>query len=619
MTRACVLLLLLQSVALAAPAVQQQAPARDATLPPTKGTATVSGVVVNDDDPTQPVRRAIVVLAGEGLRPSRGAITDDAGRFTFSEIPRGQFTISVTRASFITSMYGAKRAGRPGTPITVAEGARVTDISVKIWRGAAVAGTLRDDTGAPVAGIEVTAIPARSAGSLPTLTNNGTLTNELGEFRIFGLEPGTYLVAARPASGGQAQYLAMSDAETDAALDALRRRTANPAGALAPAAQAAAPRLEQRSFDYAPIYFPGTPVIGQAAQFTLAAGQAQTGLDFSLQRVPTAIVTGVVTRPDGSPGGGASLQLTAVVPPGPFSGNSRLELNATAAADGTFRIAQVTPGDYQLVARAPVDPKAPGVRPGYIEPPSTPQLFAVAELSASGTDIPGLALSVGAGVPVTGRFVFESDARKPPTSLTGLRVSLIPESLLPMAPGRGFSARSLRLPAPALARPDGTFEFDGVAPGRYQLLIGASGVDLTAWQLKSARIGNRDVLDGLIDIVPGSSPGLVVAYDDRPTSLSGRLETASGAPASDVFVIAFAVDRERWGPYTRRIKAVRPSSDGSFAIQGLPAGDYLLAAITDADPDDWQNPEFLEQLVPASIRIRLIGGQPVVQGLRMRR
>ena len=274
MTRACALLLV--SLSVAAPATQQP-PARDAVLAPTTGNATVSGLVVDDDNPAQPVRRAIVVLAGEGLRPSRGAITDDDGRFVFTGVPHGQFTLSVSRASFITSMYGAKRPGRPGTAITVTEGARLTDLRIKLWRGAILAGTLRDETGEPVAGIEVVAIPARSAGSLLTLTNNGALTNELGAFRIFGLEPGTYVVAARPASGGSSPYLAMSDAETDAAFEALRRRTTNQPGVPAPPLPASAPPSQQRPFDYAPIYFPGTAVIGQAQQFMLAAGQAQLG------------------------------------------------------------------------------------------------------------------------------------------------------------------------------------------------------------------------------------------------------------------------------------------------------------------------------------------------------
>ena len=597
---------------------QQSPPARDAVLAPTTGTASVSGTVVNDETPAEPVRRAVVVLAGNGLRPSRGAITDDAGRFAFSDLPSGQFTITASRASFVTSMYGAKRGGRPGTPINVSEGAPIKDLVVKLWRGAAVAGILRDDTGAPVAGIEVTAIPARSPGSLPTLTNNGTTTNELGEFRIFGLEPGAYVVAARPAAGGSAQYSALTDAQTDAALDALRRRTPN-AGVSVPAAPVPAPPEEQRSFDYAPVYFPGTPVIGQATPLTLAAGQSQTGLDFSLQRVPTAMITGVVTRPDGSPAGGASLQLTAAVPSGPFRSNARAEFNATAAPDGSFRIAQVTPGDYQLVARAPADPKAPGIRPGYIEPPSTPQLYAVTEVSVTGTDLLGLGLSVNPGVTIAGRFAFESDAQKPPPSLAGMRVTLVPDSVLPIAPGRGVSASSLRFPAPAVARADGTFELSGVAPGRYQLMAGSSGVDLKAWQLKSATAGGSDVLDGLIEVFPGSSSILLITYDDRPTNLSGKLETPSGTPASDVVVIAFAAARELWGPYTRRVKAVRPGVDGSFSIQGLPAGDYVLAAVLDADPDDWQNPAFLEQLIPAGVPIKLVGGQPVVQSLRIGR
>jgi hypothetical protein len=94
-----------------------QAPSRDQAIVPTSGTATLSGVVMNDETPAQPVRRAIVVLAGDGLRPSRGAVTDDDGRFSFSGLPAGRFTITASRASFVTSMYGATRPGRPGTAV----------------------------------------------------------------------------------------------------------------------------------------------------------------------------------------------------------------------------------------------------------------------------------------------------------------------------------------------------------------------------------------------------------------------------------------------------------------------------------------------------------------------
>lgn len=90
--------------------VARQAPPRDAGLTPTMGTASISGVVVDDQDKPQPVRRVIVTLSGDGLRPSRGAITDDEGRFAIGSLPAGRFNLTVTRPAFVTSMYRLQAA-----------------------------------------------------------------------------------------------------------------------------------------------------------------------------------------------------------------------------------------------------------------------------------------------------------------------------------------------------------------------------------------------------------------------------------------------------------------------------------------------------------------------------
>jgi hypothetical protein len=191
---------------------------------------------------------------------------------------------------------------------------------------------------------------------------------------------------------------------------------------------------------------------------------------------------------------------------------------------------------------------------------------------------------------------------------------LIPESLLPIG-ARLVTADSLRGAAAGVVAPDGTFDLKNVAPGRYQLLLGSPDA---AWSPVSAVFGDRDVLDSLVEIAPGTTTGtLVVTFSDKTTRLSGKLETATGGAVSDVFVLAFAADPGLWGPYSRRVKAVRPSSDGTYAITGLPAGDYLLAAVTDVDQEDWQNPSFLEQLVPASVKLSLVAGVPLVQSLRV--
>jgi hypothetical protein len=172
---------------------QQAVPSRDATsVTPTAGTASIAGTVVDDEDRPVPVRRAVVTVAGTGLTPNRSAITDDDGRFTIERLPPGRFTITVSRASFITSTYGAKRPGKPGTPVVVAAGQRVTDVVVKIWRGGVVAGVVRTEDGQPAEGLPVRVIAARQTNepSIFTLDNNGVKTNDAGEFRIFGLAPG---------------------------------------------------------------------------------------------------------------------------------------------------------------------------------------------------------------------------------------------------------------------------------------------------------------------------------------------------------------------------------------------------------------------------------------------
>jgi hypothetical protein len=59
----------------------------------------------------------------------------------------------------------------------------------------------------------------------------------------------------------------------------------------------------------------------------------------------------------------------------------------------------------------------------------------------------------------------------------------------------------------------------------------------------------------------------------------------------------------------------RPGLDGRFVIRDLPAGNYLLAALIDFDPDEWQAPEFLELVAPAALRLSLAEGEQKVQNI----
>lgn len=608
----CVILLMLSASIVRA----QQLPPRDAEVKPTFGTASVSGVVLNDEEQPHAVRRAIVTLSGAGLTPNRSVITDDDGKFAFVNLPAGRFTLMASRASFITSAYGAKRPGRPGTAISVDAGQSVADVVIRMWRGAVVAGTVRDDRGEPVAGVPVTAVPARapSGTGILTLTNNGTATDNRGQFRIFGLEPGTYVVSAQPASSGALGPLtAPSEAEVDALFDAARRRTSlQPA----PSAPPSAPVESAKPFDYAPVYYPGTAALSQAAPIALTAGQEVTGLDFALQRVATSVVSGVVTRSDGAPAGGATIQMTAVWNNAPFAPDSPLSLSATAGPDGAFRIPQVTPGEYRIEAKALVQAPQPQTGGGamvFTPGNSAPALWAQADVSVLGRDVEGVALRVEPGMTISGKLVFEGTA-PPPADMTKFRLWLKPAGL-PTKPGTPINR--LSFVSSVTARADGTFEILNVTPGPYQLVATSTNATDATWAARSAPFGERDLLDGFVDIARSNAPTVVVTFTDRRTELSGSLQTATGAPASDVFVIAYAADRKYWLPSARRVQATRPDADGHYVIRDLPPGEYFISAVTDVDQDEWQDPAFLEKLLPASAKVTIAEGEKKVFDLRL--
>src|SRR4051812_40016974 len=117
----------LSAIVLCAPArpCVAQSPVRDrqSNAPSTEGSASVFGVVV--DASGTAMRRAIVTIRGERLRDARSAITDDAGAFSFVDLPAGAVTISAERKPFIRSVYGSQRPGDPPLTVTLVRGQRV--------------------------------------------------------------------------------------------------------------------------------------------------------------------------------------------------------------------------------------------------------------------------------------------------------------------------------------------------------------------------------------------------------------------------------------------------------------------------------------------------------------
>jgi hypothetical protein len=604
-------------------------------------TARLSGVVVTNESAPQPIRRAIVTIGGESAN-GRSAVTDDQGRFAFAGLPPGRFTLTAAKAAHITTAYGAKGPGRPGTPISLGVGQAIANLTLVLPHGASVSGIIRDQSGEPASTVQVLVMPVGAPRAAISASNSDCcLTDDRGMFRAFGLAPGTYIVAAVPRLIGLTGGMrVMSSEDVDAAFREQQLRTGRGAnrlsgGAAAPAT-AVAPASKLPEHGYMPIFYPGTPVSADATRLTLRAGEDREGVDLTLDLVTLSTVEGRVVTADGvlpelnmnmSVDGPSISGLFGMMPSLTGSGAGRTGINGS----DSFQYTNVAPGHYTIFAQTSntkTTVTAGGFSTARLDPGTVPMLWGSAEIDVTGADITGVTLQLQPAMTFSGRVTFNGASLTAPENLASIRVALT--QLNPGASGapgivtsvvNGVPTARAFPPVTAAARADGTFDVTGVMPGRYTVgatLPGAGGP--TGWWLRSAIAGGRDLLDAPIDIGPGGSISeAVLTFTDRHTEIAGALQAGAGQPAPDFFVIVFPSDPTLRRAGSRRVKTTRPASDGHFSFADLPAGEYTLAALTDVAGDEWQAPEFLDQVVKsgAGVKVALGEGEKKTQNLQI--
>lgn len=596
------------------------------------GTAEIAGVVVNSDNPAQPLRRAVVTLTGGGLNP-RSVLSDDAGRFTFGRLPAGTYNVTSRKAAYLAAPYGARRPGRAGMPVVLKDGQK-SAISISMFRGSVISGVLRDTAGFPVAGLDVRAIDVRliAAGNADSPPYNIAKTDDRGVYRIYDLLPGDYVVIALPMPTTAGAIVAPATAANDAALAALAaQRPASPG--YPTASPSPSPTPSPQPIGFAPIFFPGTPRYDAAATVHVDAEQERAGIDFELRALPTAAIEGAVRGniPDITK---ASITL---FPSGPqvSSGMTSNSLSGYGInAEGRFRYANLPPGRYRLVARAQVGtaaasaPAPPtnmaaggGGRGNPAGAPPTDYLYGFVDVDLNGQDVTGLQLVLQPGGTISGKILFAGSATTPrPTDMSSIRPSLSLQGGSGMVSSGGLTMGSSLITSSTWSNADGTFEIRGIGPGRFTFNASAVGSGTTSpWKVRTVMAGDRDLLDDATELGPGIDlRNVVVTFTDARTEISGTLQGASGELVTEYYIVAFPADRALWRPRSRRILHVRPGTDGRFIFSDPPAGEYLLVAMTDLDPIDLLSVSFFEPLASAGVKLAVAEGEKKIQDLKIR-
>ena len=394
--------------------------------------------------------------------------------------------------------------------------------------------------------------------------------DDRGMYRIFGLESGRYYVNAivprqliTPDRPWRSRGVRRVDPEGDRRPDGDTRP--DPLG-------------------YAPTYYPGVTNLAAAAQVTVALGAEATGIDFAVRLVSTATVSGTVFGPESAPAAGVRVILM------PDSGiaTRNAMMGARLQANGHFEIPDVPPGQYTLRA------VTFGFRGGRGRFGGT-SLFASERIAVDGSDVTDATMVLRPGATITGRLVLETGLGLP-SELARVRVIA---SAIDDAPFLGDPE--------ARVSDDGTFELVNVPDGGRWLR--ARSIP-SGWILKAVYLDGQDVIDSPLDFGGISRVDeLQFVLSDQVTHLSGNVSDQQDAPLTAFTVIAFPADDRQWQPQSRYIAAARPDQNANYQIEGLPSGEYLLAAVDVVQEGEWFDPRFLQQLRDVAVRVWLNDGE----------
>jgi 5-hydroxyisourate hydrolase-like protein (transthyretin family) len=595
---------------------------------PAKGT--VAGVVLRSTT-GDPIPRATVTLTRVGAGPQGGprggqqpqqagapqrgqqqgqpaqqqgttftATTDDQGKFVLRDVDEGPYRLYAARNGFVRAEYGQRSVNRPGTVVTVREGQQLADVSFRLTPAGTISGRVMDSTGEPLPGVTVQALRSTyDATGKRGLQPAGTArTNDLGEYRIYWINPGRYFISANAARS------AFEMITTSASQAAVQAQDAAQAQAAAAAASLFGPAGNQNEVvdnSFGLTYYPGSSDAARAVGIDLQPGAELRAIDFTLARTQRVRLSGrVIDASTGRPPQGAQVSVTPrdAASSSPFDALLGMDPsggNRYNPATGEFVLPSVANGSYWLQVLAQ------GATPPQGATPTTEEALAMLNsmntaripVEVQGSNIDNLTLTVTPGVSVPGHVRIDGSQANP-ADLQRIGISL--QSI-----SGGASFLTMLQAGGGRPAQDGSFSIPRITAGDYKLVVNGLGPNL---YLKEARLGQSDAV-GVVTISEPVNGSLEIVLRPNPGQVTGNVVDATMKPVTGVQVVLIPERaRDRQDLY----KTAGTDQEGRFTFRGITPGDYRIFAWEDIEPFSYFDASVLNQYEAAGKAVRVQEG-----------
>ncbi len=492
----------------------------------------IAGVVM-DATSGEPLGKARILLRKPESR-SQPQVTKSGpdGKFLLADIEPGRYRLSVQRNRYAPREYGQRTPNRPGTTLTLQPGQDLGGVVFSLVRAGVIVGRIVDEDNEPMANVQIEAMAHRYfQGKRQLIPVGRASTDDLGEYRVFGLEAGRYWLRAnyRPGSRGW--------------------------GVVNVGAQAGGSQNQE----YIPTYYPGAYESDQAIPIGVAPGSEILGIDIKMRLARTVRVSGTVFNLlTGRPVRQAMLML---MPRGGgrFTFSNRKQ-TFMRDAEGKFEIRGVTPGEYSLVARL-FDPSE--------------RLGGRRSISVGDRDLGDIRLVVRPSISLPGEIRVEGDAE---VDVSEWQVFLRPREVTMMGVALGR------------VKQEGDFLVENMFQDVYDVTVSGAPEN---FYLKAARLGDENVLEDGLDLTAAeTAPGaLELLLSPNAGRVEGVVLNDEDQPFSGSQVVLVPQGRRR--KMQHLFKTATSDQNGAFSLAGIAPGQYNIFAWEDVEQGAWQDDEFL--------------------------